>query len=74
MKKIIIGIAIIISLILLVPLPLYIKDGGSVEFKAVLYSVTKYHTLDERSESGYNDGWGVKILGMEVFYDRRNSD
>ena len=69
-KKIVIGIVVFVMLVLLVPIRLQMKDGGSVQYKAVLYTVTKYHqiTLQENLEdegiieSGYRVGWGVKDL------------
>lgn len=66
-KKIVLFIIIIIALILLVPIPFKLKDGGSIEFKALLYTVTKYHKLSINSETEYIDGIGIKILGMEVY-------
>ena len=74
-KKIVIGIVVFFMLVLLVPIRLQMKDGGSVQYKAVLYTVTKYHqsTLKENLEdegiieSGYRVGWGVKVLGLEIF-------
>ena len=74
-KKIVIGIVVFVILVLLVPIRLQMKDGGSVQYKAVLYSVTKYHqiTMKEGSEedgiveSGYRVGWGVEVLGLEIF-------
>ena len=45
-KKIWILIIVIIALILLFPIPMRLKDGGSIRFQAALYSVTKYHKLD----------------------------
>lgn len=66
-KKIILFIVIIIALVLLVPIPFKLRDGGSIEFKALLYTITKYHRLDMESETGVQDGIGIKILGMEVY-------
>lgn len=74
-KKFVIGIVVFVMLVFLVPIRMQMKDGGSVQYKAVLYSVTKYHqiTLKEGSEdegiveSGYRVGWGVKVLGLEIF-------
>lgn len=68
-KKNILIIAIIVLLvILLFPIPMKLKDGGSIEFKALLYSVTKYHKLaPENSEKEYIDGIGIKILGKEIY-------
>ena len=65
-KKIWIVIIVIIALILLFPIPMRLKDGGSIKFQAALYSVTKYHKLAHETESGYIDGIGIEILGLEV--------
>lgn len=66
-KKIVTIVIIIIALILLFPIPMRLKDGGSIRFQALLYSVTKYHKLDHNAEDGYVDGIGIEILGMEVY-------
>ena len=76
-KKIIIPIIIIVVLaILLIPIPTKLRDGGSIEYKALLYSVTKYHELVPASENGeeqYLDGTSVKILGMEVYNSKEKA-
>lgn len=67
-KKILIVVIVAVLLILLVPIPMYLNDGGSVEYRALLYTVTKYHRLAPiETESGYIDGIGIKILGVEIF-------
>lgn len=69
-KKNILIIAIIVLLvILLFPFKINrLRDGGTVEYKALLYSVTKYHKLvPENSEKEYIDGIGIKILGKEIY-------
>lgn len=66
-KKVVTIVIIIIALILLFPIPMKLKDGGSIRFQALLYSVTKYHKLDHNAEDGYVDGIGIEILGMEVY-------
>ena len=71
MKKTKIIITVIVLLILLVPIPTRYKDGGSVRYRAILYDVTKYHQLDLEAETGYNDGWEIKLLGFSV-YDNFN--
>ena len=70
-KKIIIVMVIVILalLILLVPRPRYLNDGGTVEYKAVLYNVTKLNKLNYYSASGYDRGTIVEILGKEVYND-----
>ena len=65
-KKIWIVIIVIIALILLFPIPMRLKDGGSIKFQAALYSVTKYHKLAHETENGYIDGIGIEILGLEI--------
>ena len=65
-KKIIIIVAIIIFVLMLIPIPNRLKDGGSVEYNAVLYQYTKIHRLSEKSSTGYEDGWELKILGIHV--------
>ena len=65
-KKIWIILIVIIALILLFPIPMKLKDGGSIKFQAALYSVTKYHKLDHESDSGYIEGIGIEILGLEI--------
>ena len=72
-KVIILVIVVIVLAILLIPIPTKLRDGGSTEYKALLYSVTKYHELVPASENGeeqYLDGTSVKILGMEVFNNK----
>ena len=66
-KRIILFVILIIMLILLTPIPLKLKDGGSIEYKALLYTVTKYHQISEKSETGYKDGVGIEILGIEIY-------
>ena len=68
MKKIIITtICVLLAIILLVPIPLRLKDGGTVVYQAVLYSIEDVHRLDHNSESGYIEGIVINILGYEVY-------
>lgn len=64
-KNILIIPIILVLVILLLPIPTKLKDGGSIEFKALLYSITKYHKLTPVGH--YIDGIGIKILGMEIY-------
>lgn len=64
-KKIILVIIIVIAVILLFPIPLSLKDGGSIEFKAILYSITKYHQINHEVDGGYVNGVEIKILGKK---------
>lgn len=66
LSVIIISLAIaVVLLILLIPIRSQIKDGGSVEYKAVLYSVTNYHSKVDHVS--HMEGISVKILGIEVY-------
>lgn len=51
---------------MLIPIPNRLKDGGSVEYNAILYQYTKIHRLNEKSSTGYEDGWKLKILWFKV--------
>ncbi len=75
-KKLIVILIIIIGLILLIPIPMKLKDGGSIQFKAILYTITKYHhlTVEEDGEDKYIDGIGIEILGMEVYNNTDKSE
>ena len=67
MKKKIIKIAAIIIalLILLFPITVHYKDGGTIGYQALLYQIYDVHEL--RMTGGYNEGTIIKILGFEVF-------
>ena len=61
-------------LILLFPIKMQLKDGGTVQYRALLYKVSKVHKLipiEEMEKEGkvkeYEDGIAVEILGFEVF-------
>ena len=62
-------LGILIALILLIPIPMRMKDGGSVEYRAVLFCVTDVHKIDHEADDGYIDGTVVEVLGMEIYSD-----
>ena len=68
-KKLKIIILLIIAIILLVPIPAHYRDGGTVKYNAVLWSVTKHHgiTFDSAGNAGYNTGTTVRILCFKVY-------
>lgn len=54
--------------IFLFPIPYHYKDGGTVEYHSLLYSVTNYHSIvfnDYTKE--YDTGIKIKILGITVY-------
>jgi len=66
-KKIIATICILLAIILLVPIPMRMKDGGTVKYQSVLYSISDVHRLAPSEASGYEDGIIVEILGMQIY-------
>ena len=72
MKKKKIILILIIIILMLIPIPTKLKDGSSTEYKALLYSITKYHIINQDSIKGYDDGFKIKILGITI-YDNINT-
>lgn len=69
MKKKIIIIACVILVIMLIPVRLQLKDGGTVEYKSILYKVSKVHrTID----NGFDIGIEIEILGFKIYDNVKN--
>ena len=68
-KKVVTGICILLAIVLLIPIPMRLKDGGTVVYRAVLYQVEDVHRLGAGGSGGdeYLEGMIVRILGMEVY-------
>ena len=68
-KKVMIGICVLLATVLLVPIPMRLKAGGTVVSHAVLYQVEDVHRLAavDTAEDEYLEGMIVRILGMEVY-------
>ena len=73
-KKLVIALVVIILLVLLFPIPMKLKDGGTIEYKALVYKISKVKrllTIEEREEEGntkeYDQGIIIEILGFEVY-------
>lgn len=64
MKKKIIILICVILVIMLIPVRLQLKDGGTVEYKSILYKVSKVHRL---IDNGFDIGTEIRILGFKVF-------
>ena len=65
-KSIFLIVIVVFVILMLIPIPFKLKDGGSVEYKAILYKYTKVHKISEQSQTGYEDGWELEILGYHV--------
>lgn len=67
-------IGIIILVIMLIPIKTELKDGGTKIYNAVLYGITKEHsmTTEDNTVNGqfcYNIGTRIRILWFEVYDD-----
>lgn len=69
-KKICIAATVLLAVVLLFPLKFELKDGGTKEYVALLYSVTHKHSLDRKdSVHGYSIGTIVRVLFFEIYND-----
>ena len=73
-KKVIIVMIIVILAILCIPRPRYLNDGGTIEYKALLYKISKVSRLISREEmeaegkvKDYDKGIIIEVLGFEIF-------
>ncbi len=67
-KCAVIIITAFIFTLLLFPIRLQYKDGGTVEYKAILYSVIKKHSAtDENGNPGFHIGTIVELFGIELY-------
>lgn len=64
MKKKIIIVVCVILIIMLIPVKLQLKDGGTIEYKSILYKISRVHRL---IDDGYDIGTEIKILGFKVY-------
>ncbi len=69
MKKKIVIILLLILVILIFPIPFHLKDGGTVEYKALTYKISKVHKLDLNKGNKYKKGIIIEIFGIEVYND-----
>ena len=73
MKKTVrIGLVILVLILLLFPIKMQYKDGGSVAYQSIvgIYRVTDWHRIlpvEEGAPERYKDGLSVEIFGREVY-------
>lgn len=60
-------ICLVIFIILSIPIPMRLKDGGSVVYRGLYYKITDVHTLVEEPGKGYEDGIIIELFGNEVY-------
>ncbi len=73
-KKVMIISITVILLILLFPIRNQLKDGGTVEYRALVYKVSKVKRLisieemeQEEKIKEYDQGLVIEILGFEIY-------
>lgn len=68
-QKLAAGVCVLLALVLLIPVPMTLKDGGTKVYQAILYRVELVHRLTLSPEGGqeYQTGTVVRILGMTVY-------
>ena len=69
-KKVIIGICVVLVICLLIPIPMRMKDGGTVVYAAALYQVEDVHRIhagDSSEEVSFIEGTIIRVLGIEIY-------
>lgn len=67
-KKLALIVTGVLLLACLFPMPNHLKDGGTVEYRALLYTVSRVHRLNDLdAERPYQEGTIVKVLGIELY-------
>lgn len=78
--KTLIFLLVLVFVALLIPKTYLLKDGGTKEYRAALYTVTKWHAFRQSHDDGYDGkdgeqqfvvGVTVEILGMKVYENKR---
>lgn len=66
-NKILIIVVFVVLFVLAFPVPNRLKDGGSVEYKALLYKITDVKKINFDSTTGYEEGIIVEVFSKEIF-------
>lgn len=67
-KRLIIALCVMVMVVLFVPRVYALKDGGSKEFTALTYRITKVHSMNPvEAEEEFTTGTIVEIFGREVY-------
>lgn len=64
MKKKIIIIVCVVLVVMLIPIKTHLKDGGTIQYKSIIYKINKVHRL---IENGFDIGTEIEILGFKVY-------
>ncbi len=67
-NRFIVALCVILLLVPFVPRVVLLKDGGSKEFIALTYHITKVHSMNSvEAEEEFTTGTIVEIFGKEVY-------
>ena len=66
-KNLLIGALALLLLCGLIPRKQFLEDGGSVEYRALLYSVTDVREIGGNGPDEYREGLRVEVLGVKIF-------
>lgn len=67
-KRIILILSVtIVFIALLFPVRFTYKDGGTKEYKAILYSVKLWHSINENYDSGFYEATEIQIFPFNYF-------
>lgn len=67
-KRLIIALCVMVMIVLFVPRVYALKDGGSKEYTALTYRITKVHSMNPvESEEEFTTGTIIEIFGREVY-------
>lgn len=67
-KKTKLLIITIVVIVLLMPYRITrYKDGGTIQYNGIFYEVVKYHSLNEDTPGGYNNGLSISVFGLTLF-------
>ena len=69
-RKKVLLLLIVILTAMLIPMKIHFRDGGTIEYKAVLYSVTNLHRLtSQNNRFGTLQGTRIRVLCFNVYDD-----
>ena len=68
-KKVLIGLIIIVLVILLFPRRNTLNNGGTIEYKSVVYKVSKVHRykIDGKYNNNFENGIIIELFGKEIY-------
>ena len=67
-KKVFTITLIIFILLFIIPVPMRLKDGGTVVYRSLIYKISDVHKInpDITSDKPYIEGIIIEILGAEI--------